>query len=283
MIMQLNQHPQKQPKGWQGRRDTQGEVTVPGVRAPRWEEGDEVCRFACDGSSSTPGSFFPIIQPVFPFPGITPSLAKWPCSPPDACTLHAVLSSPLLSQLWHAKTDRPNSLNLSSRVSLMDECPPLLSWIEAGPSRGGPTPGPVMGCRQGAGAGVGPCCSSRVPGQQHPHTARGFPADPVHSQLQRSMLPHWPRTKRGSCRHAAPSKSTATGSLQLNVTLENTTHLTGEGQSYFLSRTCQRLAFPVTFPRPPQTKPKLHINIYWKWRRRLYYKPCAEWQFLHLL
>lgn len=66
---------------------------------------------------------------------------------------------------------------------------------------------------------------------------------------QRSMAAH-----RGSCYRAAPSKSTATGPLQLNVTSENTTHLTGEGWSYFLSWTCQRLAFPVTFPMSPPDK-----------------------------
>lgn len=47
-------------------------------------------RFA--GSSFMPGSFFPIIQPVFPFLGISLSLAQCSCSLLGACTLYAVQS-----------------------------------------------------------------------------------------------------------------------------------------------------------------------------------------------
>lgn len=98
--------------------------------------------------------------------------------------------------------------------------------------------------------GAPPCpeASSLLPSLFSPSRASP-PASRSAQTPQRPTAPH-----RGSCHRAAPSKSTATGSLQLNVTSENTTHLTGEGRSYFLSWTCQRLAFPVTFPMSPPDK-----------------------------
>ena len=69
----------------------------------------------------------------------------------------------------------------------MDERSPLPSRGKAGPPWQGPTRGPGTPCVQGARAGAGPRCPPRVPGQQPPCAAHGFPAYPVPSGLHRSL------------------------------------------------------------------------------------------------
>lgn len=61
--LEVKQRPQEQPKGWQGRRDTQREGAVPRAGAPGWGGGDEVCRFPSGGSLQTREPLHRIIEP----------------------------------------------------------------------------------------------------------------------------------------------------------------------------------------------------------------------------
>lgn len=195
----------------------------------------EVCWFLCDGCSSMPGNFFPITI-LYPISWASPLALK--SAPTPAWCLHpprcpAQLSRPLPSPPWLAKPGRFSSLHLSPGISpsWCDGCAlPVIVLVRT-------DPGTRHGvCARGQSWPTRPAESPQVAAPWQ-HTL----PSPAHT----APVSLSPSHETGSCCHTAPSKAAATGSLRFNVMLENTRHLAEEGQSYFLSQTCQRLAFPV--------------------------------------
>lgn len=93
VVMEETSVPKSIPRDSRDSETLRHEDAVPRVRASGCEGGDEFSKFPCDGSFSMPRSFFSVIQPVFPVPGITPNLAQCP----DTTKIHGRTQRQLLS------------------------------------------------------------------------------------------------------------------------------------------------------------------------------------------